>query len=236
MAKQSLADYLSERLDINPETCRRIVWAIREYILITLSEDKQLTIRGLGQFRLTVRKSRRRINFTPSTELYNYLDDIARTTGRDLSISKIENRVRAHVAKKLSELRKELNVEQEPLNNNASNACRLSLLKYLQQEFPYYQSWTHPVTKKEYSYSDILKAVNTYRQLVSDRSYLVVWSLWIAVEARMKMAELFKLSPAGIRTKWERSVDALLFIISHPELQPSNLKILLDKEYIDARN
>lgn len=234
MTKLSLAEYLSERLGLKEETCRRVVWAVREYILITLAENKQLTIRGLGQFRLSLNNSRRRINFTASEELYNYLDDIAKTTGKDLSASPIENKIRARVAKKLNELKKELNVEHKELHTSTTGACRLSLLKYLQQEFPYYQSWTHPVTNKQYSYAEVLKALKVYRHLVSDKAYLIVWSLWVAIEVRIKIANMFKITPKLLRTRWERSVDALLFIIGHPELQPSNLKILLDKEQFDV--
>jgi nucleoid DNA-binding protein len=232
--RQSLPAYLEERLGINTELAKRIVWALREYILLTLSDTGHLTLRGLGTFSLSLNDKRRRIKFTASDELYKYLDDVSRTTGKKLITSDVQNRVQNAILRKFNKLKKELPIKNAPLSNTQSNVVRLSFLKYLQQEFPYNQNWEHPISKTVYSYSEVMKAVTIYQRLCSDNLYVVLWALWVSISARMKIAKYFNLSPGALKLRWERGVDSILFIITHPELHPSNLKILLNKEELDV--
>jgi nucleoid DNA-binding protein len=221
----SLSEYLEERLNLPRSVTGSIVIALREYIVLTLANTRRLTIRGLGSFNLEVGK-RRRVKFLPSPEVYEYLDEVAKSTGKPTTNSHIKNRVYKILADKKTQPTVE-EVDISAVATHEINRIRLSFLKYLQQEFPYGGDWRNPVTWDKFSNQEVMNAVKVYRSLASEREYLTLWSVWASLGNRVEIANQLRLNGYSLRAKWERAIDTIIFIMKHKDLHPSEFSVLI---------
>lgn len=204
--------------------------------MLTVVKGEEVTFVGLGTFRMEVKRSRRLL-FTPSSFFYKYLN--RKEVASKYTPSEIERAILAKLAAE-EDTKDPTEAIEHPFGPVASSAfeynqLKQSLLRYLQQEYPLGNSWTHPVSKEVFEAATIRRALFIYKELDPD-GYLVLWCLWLNIQNRRALAERLGLEAMSLRLRWIRATDSLLFILLNPDLEPPTLNDFLRYKYEPRRS
>ena len=215
---KELNQYIEARTGLPEEFASQIILVIREFLLLQLTENKEAKIRFIGRFWVD-EKRRSFIRYCPSKSLYRYLEQTKELKSEDYSTiyAQLEDKFGKAHKNAIEALADAALIENE--SEPVTQFQRYSFLRYLQQQFPFEKDWTHPTTKKVYSNQEIKRAVRIYR-ILAPKAYLVLWSVWMSISARIELAKLLEIDAVELKQRWGRACDSLLFIIMNPDLEP----------------
>lgn len=106
------------------------------------------------------------------------------------------------------------------INTNKPDTIRTSFINYLRHEYPYKESWTHPITKTVYPFKLIQASLEAYKEL-NRESYRALWALWTSQQSRAFIAEHFNYSSSSLKRKWNKAIDTVLLIMYFPGVHPT---------------
>jgi nucleoid DNA-binding protein len=215
MGNYNVVIQVAQRLGIKPKVCSFLIKVIRDHVIRELQLQGECALLGVGVFKLHLGK-KTRVLFRASNKLLldlrdnNYIE-------RDLSSG-----LAGELADVLTKRTNELFFETLGAPR-ASMFVSRNFAYYLKNKFPLDKPWVDPQSKKQYSIDEIKKALEVY-QSIEPTGYVLLWTIWVSIEARELIIRKQKLTPEEIVNRWYSAVDSVLFILFNPGLTPVRLK------------
>jgi hypothetical protein len=255
----SISRYVSSRIGVPAGQARRMLFAFAEYIILNLIDMKVIKIPYLGTFYIDASKrvktsiknsTRHGLKFKAAVDLKkwfigtNYTKEEAeklREVGINLvpplSVACVEDTQKMLEIKSILEREQELDGLSEEIYKE-EDLIFLSLLVYLQQEFPYAtRGWKNPVTKQEYTYLEIKRVVEKYAKFCPEqfRKFLL---LWVGCARRKQQGQYFGYTGEELRREWKRTVDTMLLMLyfndSNPTVAHELYNLLYKKKVLEV--
>lgn len=233
---RSISEYISSRVGISMPQATRVVKALSEFITINLSNGFAVNIQRVGVLSLVFKNKIFRAAFNASTDLLEFnkeyrktaphpylrkhnLDIVPSPTKRLRSAEDYLQRQATYTQDKVHRLS---HVKKIFLKD--TNYLRLNFLRYLQQQFPYGHSWTHPTTGNVYEAEAVYKKIAAYKELDPD-GFKLLWLVWVGNGTRIKTRQN-GLASSNIKSSWHDTVDSLMLLILFSDLEPTLLVTL----------
>jgi hypothetical protein len=112
---------------------------------------------------------------------------------------------------------------------NSPNIIRRSFLNYLRTEFPYGESWIHPVNNNKIEHALIKRVLTDYMKM-DCLGYKALWYLWTTQGTRSFIAEQLNFSAPTVKRKWDKSINTIMHMLLFPELTPSHF-VLFNSQF-----
>lgn len=238
----SISRYIASRIGIPAWQARRMLFALAEYIILNLIDMKVIKIPYLGTFYIDASKrintgkrntTKHGLKFKAAVDLKKWfigttytkeevskLKEIGINLVPPLTIACIEDSQKLLEIKKTLEKEQELDGLEEELYKE-EDLIYLSLLVYLQQQFPYQnKGWKNPVSGEEYSYLEIKRVVERYAKFCPEefRRFLLIW---VGCARRKQQGQYFGYTGESLKREWKRTIDTLLLLLNFNQTNPT---------------
>lgn len=238
----NISSYIGNRIGVPAWQARRMLFAFAEYLILNLIDMKVIKIPYLGTFYIDITKrirtgikssTRHGLKFKAAADLKkwfigtNYtkeeakkLQEIGINLVPPLTFACIENSQRLTEIKRILEIEQELDGLSEELYKE-EDLIYLSLLVYLQQQFPYQnKGWKNPVSGEEYTYLEIKRVIEKYAKFCPQefRRFLL---LWVGCARRKQQGQYFGYTGETLKREWRRTIDTLLLMLYFNDVNPS---------------
>lgn len=238
----SISRYIAERIGVPAWQARRMLFAFAEYIILNLIDMKVVKIAYLGTFYIDKSKrvqsgiknsTRHGLKFKAAVDLKKWfignsyseeevkkLKQIGINLVPPLTVAGIENNQKLIEIKRTLEKELELDGLDEDLYKE-EDLIYLSLLVYLQQQFPYKnKGWKNPVSGEEYSYLELKRVIERYARFCPQefRRFLLIW---VGCARRKQQAQYFGYTADILKREWRRTIDTLLLMLYFNDTNPS---------------
>ena len=213
--RKNIAKRVAEQTGLKPGLCYLLIRTIRDQIMRELQVTGECHVKGFGVFKLKLGE-RTRVTFKPAPRLlYELRED-------DFIGRKLASPLKEELVNAFSERSNKLFFKTLAAPRSTMSVTR-NFIYYLKNHFPFDKPWEHPETKKEYYPDQVKEAIEAYQQ-ADPRGYVMLWSLWVSIDAREQFRLEQCMDPYEIIEKWYRAVGSVLFILLNPELTPARLK------------
>jgi nucleoid DNA-binding protein len=227
--KADITAYMRDRLGISVEQAGRYMQALAEYITISLSQDNEVLLAKLGKL-IVKRGQRNTIKFRPSPTLVDYIAATQRNNFEMAILDYIQEesnneKTKQHKINQRLVTWKRINTTFDRYPMTRYNLLPYHLLAYLQRDFPYKRDWKHPLSGEVHPWEQIKEKILIYRNM-DINGYMVLYTMWICIDDRKARLARWDISNETLTYQLQKALDAILFMLCFPELEPENIKSL----------
>lgn len=230
-----IAEYIAQRVGLTPQQATQVVFALSEFIVISLIKRLKIVLPHIGTIRVQDNRSRTTIKFAPTDKLFNWLkQSFIGYKPESIELLPALSRVGINNKEKIIKKEKE-KIEEQELDNLPDlyledvSLVRLGFLVYLQQQFPYSLAWVNPISKKEHSAQEVRDVLALVYSEVCPEDFASLYLLWVGCNKRRELAVFEGYTPELLKRSWGRAVDAILVILEFREISPTLVKDLLTR-------
>jgi nucleoid DNA-binding protein len=221
-----IVEYITQRVGITPQQAKRVVFALSEFLVVSLIRRLSIVLPFIGTLSVQENKVRNTIKFAPTDQMCAWIKN-SKVGYKPESIELVPNLVAAAGEQDfyLQRLEKSL-LEQQRLDQLPDlylkdiSLVQLSFLVYLQQEFPYGLSWVNPISKREHQAARVKEVLELTYSKVCPEDFTCLYLLWVGCNKRRELAILEGYTPESLKRSWGRAVDSALLLLEFSEITP----------------
>ena len=229
-----IVEYITQRVGITPQQAKRVIFALSEFLVISLIRRLRIVLPFIGTLSVQENKTRNTIKFAPTDQMYAWIKN-SNVGYKPEGIELVPELVAAvgeqdfYLQRQEKRLLEQQRLDQLPeLYIKDISLVQLHFLVYLQQEFPYSSSWVNPISKREHQAARVREVLELAYSRVCPENFTCLYLLWVGCNKRRELAVLEGYTPELLRRSWGRAVDSILLLLEFPEITP-NLVIALTK-------